>query len=172
MKFKEREWSARINKEKKYPFWYRKDESGKLKTQQVIDHLGKYLLKNDIQDYIVTTGVGNHQMMAAQFIKWRYPNRYISSGSLGVMGVGLPYAIGCQIANPNSLVIDIDEDGSFNHTLAELKTVQNYNLPIKIAIMNDTNLGMVRAWENLFYDKNYTATDLNQNPSYVSLQFF
>ena len=85
------------------------------------------------------------------------------------MGVGLPYAIGCQIATPNKLVIDIDGDGSFNHTLAELKTVQNYNLPIKIAIMNDTNFSMVRAWEQLFFNENYTATDLKKNPNYVSL---
>ena len=108
-------------------------------------------------------------MMSAQFIKWRHPKSFISSGSLGVMGVGLPYAIGCQIANPDKLVIDIDGDGSFNHTLAELKTVQNYNLPIKIAIFNDTNFSMVRAWEKLFFNEQYTATDLNKNPNYVDL---
>ena len=84
-------------------------------------------------------------------------------------GVGLPFAIGSQIANPDKMVIDIDGDGSFNHTLAELKTIQNYNLPIKIAIMNDTNLGMVRAWENLFFKEKYTATDLVRNPSYTNL---
>ena len=123
----------------------------------------------DRDNYIVTTGVGNHQMMSSQFIKWRHPKSFISSGSLGVMGVGLPYAIGCQIAHPDKLVIDIDGDGSFNHTLSELKTVQNYDLPIKIAIMNDTNFSMVRAWEELFFDKQYTATDLNKNPNYANL---
>jgi len=77
--------------------------------------------------------------------------------------------LGCQIANPDKLVIDIDGDGSFNHTLAELKTVENYKLPIKIAIMNDTNLSMVRAWEELFFNKQYTATDLYKNPNYAEL---
>ena len=164
------DWKNKIKEWKKnYPFIYQKAENKQLKTQQVIDQIGKYLLNNQIDDYIISTGVGNHQMMAAQYIKWRQPNRYISSGSLGVMGVGLPFAIGSQIANPDKLVIDIDGDGSFNHTLAELKTVQNYNLPIKIAVMNDTNLGMVRAWENLFFKEKYTATDLIKNPSYTSL---
>ncbi len=148
-------------------FDYNKKENSLL-TQQVIEEIGNYLLKNK-KEYFVSTGVGNHQMMAAQFIKWTRPRSYLSSGSLGVMGVGLPYAIGCQIANPNSLVIDIDGDGSFNHTLSELKTVQNYNLPIKIAIMNDTNLGMVRAWEELFFEENYTATDLIKNPDYCGI---
>ena len=163
-------WKNKIKEWKKdYPFIYRKAENKQLKTQQVIDHIGKYLLNNRIDDYIITTGVGNHQMMSAQYIKWKQPNKYISSGSLGVMGVGLPFAIGSQIANPDKMVIDIDGDGSFNHTLAELKTIQNYNLPIKIAVMNDTNFGMVRAWENLFFKEKYAATDLIKNPSYTNL---
>ena len=85
------------------------------------------------------------------------------------MGVGLPYAIGCQIGNPDKLVIDIDGDGSFNHSLHELKTVKDYNLPIKIAVMNDAKLSMVQAWEQLFYQERYTATDLGKNPNYVAL---
>jgi len=141
----------------------------KLKTQQVIECINETLNDLSIKDYIVTTGVGNHQMMACQFIKWRRPNSLVTSGSLGVMGVGLPFAIGSQLANPNMLVIDIDGDGSFNHTLSELKTVMNYNLPIKIAIMNDTCLSMVNTWEKLFYDERYTATDLKKNPNYVKL---
>jgi len=160
-------WLKKINKWKiDNPFKFNLDES-KMNTQEVINEFNNQLINRD--NYIVTTGVGNHQMMAAQFIKWRYPKSFISSGSLGVMGVGLPYAIGCQIANPDKLIIDIDGDGSFNHTLSELKTVQNYNLPIKIAIMNDSNLSMVRAWEELFFDENYIATDLNKNPDYTSL---
>ena len=124
-------WKNKItNWKKQYPFIYQKAEQNKLKTQQVIDRIGNYLLTNDINDYIVTTGVGNHQMMTAQYFKWRQPNKYISSGSLGVMGVGLPYANGCQIANPNQMVIDIDGDGSFNHTLA-VKTMQNYNFELR-----------------------------------------
>ena len=84
-------------------------------------------------------------------------------------GVGLPYAIGAQIAKPNSLVIDIDGDGSFNHSLHELKTITDYNLPVKICIMNDGSLSMVKAWEKLFYHERYTATDLKINPNYSKL---
>lgn len=160
-------WFEKINKWKNdNPFRYSKDKNN-MSTQEVISGINDFLLNKT--NYIVTTGVGNHQMMSAQFIKWRHPRSFISSGSLGVMGVGLPYAIGCQIAHPDKLVIDIDGDGSFNHTLAELKTVQNYNLPIKIAIMNDTNFSMVRAWEELFFEKQYTATHLNKNPEYDKL---
>lgn len=160
-------WLKKIKEWKeKHPFKYNKDKNH-MSTQEVIDEINNYL--HNINNYIVTTGVGNHQMMSSQFIKWRHPKSFISSGSLGVMGVGLPYAIGAQIANPNKMVIDIDGDGSFNHTLSELKTVQNYNLPIKIAIMNDTNFSMVRAWEELFFNKQYTATDLNRNPDYAEL---
>jgi len=153
--------------ENKHPFDFNKG-GDKLTTPEVLNGINQFLL-NYSKKYMITTGVGNHQMMAAQFIKWRYPKTFISSGSLGVMGTGLPYAIGCQIGNPDSLVIDIDGDGSFNQTLSELKTIQNYNLPIKIAIMNDSNLSMVRAWEELFFNKRYTATDLNINPNYVEL---
>jgi acetolactate synthase-1/2/3 large subunit len=162
-----KKWTNKINNlKKKHPFEYNRDPND-MNTQEVIDEINNHLLKMD--NYIISTGVGNHQMMASQFIKWRYPKSFISSGSLGVMGVGLPYAIGAQIANPNKLIIDIDGDGSFNHTLSELKTVQNYDLPIKIAIMNDNNFSMVRAWEELFFNKQYTATGLNRNPNYAEL---
>ena len=143
-----------------------------LNTQMVVDKLGKWLNNSDKHNknnFYVSTGVGNHQMMAAQFIKWNSPNQFLSSGSLGVMGVGLPYAIGALIANPEHLVLDIDGDGSFNHTLSELKTIQNYKLPIKIAIMNDGELSMVRAWEHLFFGSRYVATNLGENPDYVKL---
>ena len=166
---KREKWNNQISDWKnKYPFQYTEPNEG-IKTQQVIEEINNCLLRNNFEDYFVTTGVGNHQMMAAQFIKWKYPKSYVSSGSLGTMGVGLPYAIGCQIANPNNLVIDIDGDGSFNHSLHELKTVNDYNLPIKIAILNDATLSMVKAWEKLFYNERYTATDLGKNPDYVAL---
>ncbi len=168
--FKDRkEWIDKISLWKnKYEFNYNEHDK-KLKTQQVIDQINTYLLKNKCNNYFISTGVGNHQMMASQFIKWKYPKSFLTSGSLGTMGVGLPYAIGCQIGNPNSLVIDIDGDGSFNHSIHELKSVNDYNLPIKIAIMNDSKLSMVQAWEKLFYGERYTATDLGKNPNYVEL---
>jgi acetolactate synthase-1/2/3 large subunit len=166
------DWLNKIKEWKiKHPFNTNNPRNNTINTQMVVQKLGEWLNtpeKND-KPYFISTGVGNHQMMAAQFIKWNNPNTFVTSGSLGVMGVGLPYAIGAQIANPHHLVVDIDGDGSFNQTLAELKTVKNYNLPIKIAIMNDGELSMVKAWENLFFDSRYVATNLMENPDYGKL---
>jgi acetolactate synthase-1/2/3 large subunit len=150
----------------KYPITYNIPPNHKLNTQMVIEQIGKSMNQKNT---IITSGVGNHQMMAAQFIRWRIPNQFITSGSLGVMGTGLPYAIGVQIANPTKTVIDIDGDGSFNHTLADLQTVYKHKLPIKIFIMNDGHMSMVRAWEKLFYNENYVATDCSSNPNYNKL---
>ena len=168
MKHDERlDWFSQINQWKtEYPLQYKMPKNNTLNTQCVIDNIGKNILD---KDYIVTTGVGNHQMMTAQFMKWKKPKRLLTSGSLGVMGAGLPYAIGAQTAFPNKLVIDIDGDGSLAHTINELQTVARYKLPIKIAVMNDGQQSMVRAWENLFYDKRYTVTDLPHNPDYKVL---
>lgn len=162
------DWIKTINRWKiQFPFKYNKTNN--IKTQQVITELNSYLLENNIKNYYISTGVGNHQMMASQFIKWRYPRSFLTSGSLGTMGVGLPYAIGAQIAKPDSLVIDIDGDGSFNHSIHELKSVRDNNLPLKIFIMNDGTLSMVKAWEKLFYNERFTATDLKINPNYSKL---
>lgn len=172
IKFVERnDWLGQIKEWKnKYPFHIDKLENNKIKTQHVISEINSQVInKNLANKTIYTSGVGNHQMMAAQFIKWKHPKTFLSSGSLGVMGVGLPYAIGAQIANPNHIIIDIDGDGSFNHTLSELKTLVEYNLPIKIAIMNDNHLSMVKTWEELFYDSRYTATTSEKNPEYDKL---
>ena len=97
------------------------------------------------------------------------PKKIIASGSLGVMGCGIGYAIGAQIANPDKRVVLIDGDGSFNMTLSDLQTIKRYNLPVKIMIMNDSSLSMVRAWEKLFFDERYTATDNPNNPYYTEL---
>lgn len=149
----------------KYPFMYELFPKT-INTQEVIDTMNAYL--SDYK-YIITTGVGNHQMMAAQFITWKNPRTFITSGSLGVMGTGVPYAIGCQIACPDHIVVNIDGDGSFHHTLAELKTIADYQLPIKIAIMNDGHMSMVKTWESLFYGGRHSATSLGKNPDYIKL---
>jgi len=163
------EWIAQTSEwKRRFPFMWDAAPDSHIKPQDVISEINTQL--TDIKrNKLITTGVGNHQMFAAQFIKWDRPQTMITSGSLGVMGVGLPYAIGCQIANPRDLVIDIDGDGSFHHTLAELKTINDHNLPIKIAIMNDGHMSMVRAWEKLFFNERYTATGLSNNPNYVAL---
>lgn len=163
------EWHDQILAWKRqHPFRTNRPTDNSLNSQVVIDKLGSWL-NRQTKPFFVSTGVGNHQMMSAQFIKWNQPNQFLTSGSLGVMGTGLPYAVGAQIANPGHLVLDIDGDGSFNHTLAELKTIANYKLPVKIAIMNDGELAMVKAWEHLFFESRYVATNLGENPDYVAL---
>ena len=120
----------RIKKLKnKHPFKYEKLPD-KIKTQQVIEEISNQTsYRNDVY---ITTGVGNHQMMSAQFYNWTRPKQLLTSGSLGTMGVGVPFAIGAQIALPEQKLICIDGDGSFNMTLHELGTVAEYNIPVKI----------------------------------------
>ena len=169
IRYKNREpWMEQIyNWQTKYPFQFHEPDNNKLNTQMVIKKIGEYLPENE--DWKITTGVGNHQMWAAQFIDYYKPESLITSGSLGVMGAGIGYAIGTQLANPLSKVILIDGDGSFNMTLPELHTIMKYNLPIKIALMNDNNMSMVRTWEKLFFEERYVATDLSHNPDYIKL---
>jgi len=166
---KREEWFRYINNLKdKYPFIMKKSELGdfSLHMEEVIHEIYKRTLNKNV---MFTTGVGNHQMQAYQFIKSQYPNKIISSGSLGVMGAGLPYSIGAQIANPEKLIINIDGDSSFNMTLSDLKTIVEHNLPVKIAIMNNNAQMMVTIWEKLFFDERYTATINKNNPNYSEL---
>ena len=163
---KRTEWIKRINMlKRKYPFKY-KTHNKKLHMEDVINELYSQTLKKNV---IFTTGVGNHQMQAYQFIKSQYPKKIISSGSLGVMGTALPYAIGAKIANPNKLIVCLDGDSSFNMTLSDMKTIKENNLPIKIAIMNNNAQMMVNIWEKLFFEERYTATINTLNPDYHSL---
>jgi acetolactate synthase-1/2/3 large subunit len=119
---------------------------------------------------IVTAGVGQHQMFTAQFFKFDRPRSWINSGGLGTMGVGLPFAIGAALARPGELVIDFDGDGSFQMTLQELATVKKYNLPVKIVILNNGFLGMVRQWQDLFHARRYSEVYLaDSNPDFARL---
>ncbi|MER3451598.1 MAG: acetolactate synthase, large subunit, biosynthetic type [Armatimonadota bacterium] len=119
---------------------------------------------------IVTTGVGQHQMFAAQFFRVSRPRSFITSGGLGTMGVGLPFAIGAQVARPGELVIDFDGDGSFQMTLQELATVVKYKLPVKVVVLNNGFLGMVRQWQDLFHAKRYSEVYLaDSNPDFARL---
>ena len=161
-------WCKYIDKLKHiHPFKYNKAPDNKIKTQSVIIELNNQIIKRN--DVIISMGVGNHMMMACQFIDWKNPKQVIASGSLGVMGCSNGYSIGAQLANKDCIVVSVDGDGSFNMTANELKTMVEYNIPIKIAVMNDSSLQMVRVWEELFFDKRYTATANNNNPDYVKL---
>jgi acetolactate synthase I/II/III large subunit len=108
---------------------------------------------------IVTTGVGQHQMWAAQYLGFTRPRSFLTSGSMGTMGFGLPAAIGAQIANPGRLVIDVDGDGSIRMNLGELETLTTYDIPVKVLLLNNFGDGMVRQWQDLFFENRYSGTD-------------
>jgi len=162
VEYKERaDWFRKIAQwKKKFPFKYDKN-SGSIKPQYVIEEI----YKQTKGDAIITTGVGQNQMWSAQFYKFSRPRQFLSSGGLGTMGYGLPAAIGAQVAQPNETVVDIDGDHSFNMTMTELATAVQYKLPIKVCILNNGYMGMVRQWQELFYGKRYSCSYL-QNPNY------
>jgi len=118
---------------------------------------------------IITTEVGQNQMWAAQFTRFHRPRSFITSGGLGTMGYGFPAAIGAQVAFPDTLVIDIAGDGSIQMNIQEMATAVSYNIPVKIVILNNGYLGMVRQWQELFYAKNYCSTCMHLNPDFVKL---
>jgi len=138
---------------KDHPMSYKQSKT-EIKPQFVIEKLRE--LSND--DAIVTTEVGQHQMWTAQFFDFTQPRTFLSSGGLGTMGYGLPAALGAQVAFPERQVIDISGDGSFQMNSQELATLVQYRLPVKIAILNNNFLGMVRQWQQLFFDKRYSQT--------------
>ncbi|EJS44223.1 ilv2p [Saccharomyces arboricola H-6] len=163
------EWFGQINKWKKdYPYAYMKETPGsKIKPQTVISKLSKVASETG-RHVIVTTGVGQHQMWAAQHWTWKTPRTFITSGGLGTMGYGLPAAIGAQVAKPDSLVIDIDGDASFNMTLTELSSAVQAGAPVKILVLNNEEQGMVTQWQSLFYEHRYSHTH-QLNPDFIKL---
>ncbi len=150
--------------EQEYPLTYQRSE-GVVKPQEVVETL--YELTQG-KAYICTE-VGQHQMWAAQFYRHIYPRHFISSGGLGTMGFGFPAAIGVQVAHPEALVIDIAGDGSFQMNIQELATVVQYGLPVKVVILNNGFLGMVRQWQQLFFDRVYSETDISVQPDFVKV---
>jgi acetolactate synthase I/II/III large subunit len=158
------EWFAQIAAwKKKYPFRYDR-KAVTIKPQYVIEEICRHTKG----DAIITTGVGQHQMWTCQFYKFTKARHFISSGGLGTMGFGLPAAIGAQIAKPDARVIDIDGDHSFNMTMTELATAVQHELPIKVCIMGNGYMGMVRQWQELFYGRRYSCSSL-KNPDYATV---
>ena len=137
-----------------------------IKPQYAVQRL--YELTKEKDTYI-TTEVGQHQMWAAQHYKFDKPNRWMTSGGLGTMGYGLPAAVGVQVAHPDKLVIDIAGEASVLMTMQEMSTAVQYNLPIKIFILNNEYMGMVRQWQELLHDKNYSASYTAALPAFVKL---
>ncbi len=142
------------------------NSSETIKPQYAIQRLYE-LTKN--KDTYVTTEVGQHQMWAAQHYKFNKPNRWMTSGGLGTMGYGLPAAVGVQVAHPNKLVIDIAGEASVLMTMQEMSTAVQYSLPIKIFILNNEYMGMVRQWQELLHDKNYSESYTAALPDFVKL---
>ena len=158
------DWLVQIEKWKQErPMSY--DMSGGLKPQYVVEKI--YELTRG--EALITTEVGQNQMWAVQFYSFSRPRTLFTSGGLGTMGYGLPAAIGVQIARPESLVFDIAGDGSIQMNIQELATAVQYRLPVKVAILNNGYLGMVRQWQELFYGKRYACSDMSAQPDFVKL---
>jgi acetolactate synthase-1/2/3 large subunit len=162
-----KEWFATIQGwQRDFPLTYDQREDGPILQQYVIDELSKHIGP----DGIVVSGVGQHQMWAAQFWQFEEPHRWINSGGLGTMGYAVPASVGAKAGKPDSTVIAIDGDGCFQMTFQELITAAVEKIPVKIAVMNNANLGMVRQWQKLFYDDRFSATELSASiPNIVML---
>ena len=166
IRFNERkEWFDKIKSWKeKNPLSY-KCEGSVIKPQYVIEQICDVGRDN----IIITTEVGQNQMWAAQYFTFTKPRTFLSSGGLGTMGYGFPAAIGAQLGCPDKIVVDIAGDGSIQMNIQELSTAARLNIPVKVAILNNGYLGMVRQWQELFYDKRYSNVTLNGNPDFVKL---
>jgi acetolactate synthase-1/2/3 large subunit len=150
-------WEYVNGLKERYPLGYTDEDDGKLAPQYVIERIGAI----SGPEAIFASGVGQHQMWSAQFIKYERPNSWLNSGGAGTMGYSVPAAMGAKVAQPDRVVWAIDGDGCFQMTNQELATCTINNIPIKVAIINNSSLGMVRQWQTLFYDKRYSNTDLH-----------
>ena len=154
-----REWQA------EYPMVIPESKDGVLHPQYVLSELNKIAK----EDAVIVTDVGQHQMWAAQFLTHKKPHTIVTSGGAGTMGYGLPAAIGAQVGAPHKQVILVVGDGGFQMTFEELMMVRQYNLPIKIVIINNGYLGMVRQWQQIFNNRRYSYVDLETSPDFLKL---
>lgn len=164
------EWFAQIKDWKeRFPLssFERGTPDGLIKPQELIEKLSE-MTSHMKEKTIIATGVGQHQMWTAQHFRWRHPRTMITSGGLGTMGFGLPASIGAKVAQPDALVIDIDGDASFNMTLTELSTANQFQIGVKVIVLNNEEQGMVTQWQSLFYEDRFAHTH-QQNPDFVKL---
>ena len=159
-----RAWSNQLRQWKaEMPLSYCRNQN--IKPQYVIEKLHQLTQGRAI----IATEVGQHQMWAAQFYRFDEPNAFLTSGGLGAMGFGLPAAIGAQVACPDRIVVDVAGDGSIQMNIQELGTIVHYGLPVKVVILNNLYLGMIRQWQELFYGRRYSQSDMTQAPDFVKL---
>lgn len=149
---------------KKYPLEF-EDSNEEIKPQKFLQRLYE-ITKGKA---IISTDVGQHQMWTAQYYLFDEPNRWLTSGGLGTMGFGFPAAIGASLGKPNNLVISISGDGSFQMCIQELATVRQYNIPLKIVLLNNNFLGMVRQWQELFYQERFAESEYQFNPNFLKI---
>ncbi len=161
-------WSFLDGLRDEFPLGYSQPTDGHMSPQYVISRIGELTGPEGIY----AAGVGQHQMWAAQFIKYERPNAWLNSGGAGTMGYSVPAAMGAKVAEPDRVVWAIDGDGCFQMTNQELATCAINNIPIKVAVINNSSLGMVRQWQSLFYDGRYSHTDLNTGHGTVRIPDF
>ncbi|WP_415749760.1 acetolactate synthase large subunit [Bacillus velezensis] len=160
------EWEQQLSEWKEeYPLWYTDNREEGLKPQKLIEYIHQFTNG----EAIVATDVGQHQMWAAQFYPFRKADKWVTSGGLGTMGFGLPAAIGAQLADRNATVVAILGDGGFQMTLQELDVIRQLNLPVKVVILNNECLGMVRQWQEIFYEERYSESKFSAQPDFVKL---
>jgi acetolactate synthase-1/2/3 large subunit len=161
-------WSFIDGLLERYPLGFSEPSDGKLSPQKVIQRIGEL----SGPEAIFAAGVGQHQMWSAQFIQYERPNSWLNSGGAGTMGYAVPAAMGAKVAQPDRLVWAIDGDGCFQMTNQELATCALNDIPIKVAVINNSSLGMVRQWQTLFYNQRYSNTDLNTGTDTVMIPDF
>jgi acetolactate synthase I/II/III large subunit len=159
-------WWDRIRGwQEKHPLRYDDSEDSEIKPQRMVEAMWEATDGNAI----ITSDVGQHQMWAAQYYHFPKPRRWINSGGLGTMGFGLPSALGAQVACPDDSVVCLAGDGSLIMTCQELATCVTENIPVKVFLMNNGYLGMVRQWQELFWDRRYSSVDMGASPDWVKL---
>ncbi|HZL07550.1 MAG TPA: thiamine pyrophosphate-dependent enzyme, partial [Coriobacteriia bacterium] len=158
-------WSRIQDWQRQHPLRYEDSADAEVKPQRMI----QALYEATGGDCILTSDVGQHQMWAAQYFPFARPNRWINSGGLGTMGFGLPSAMGAKVGCPDQLVCTIAGDGSVQMNMQELATCVEHDIPIKVFIMNNGYLGMVRQWQELFWDGRYSHVDMGSSPDFVKL---
>ncbi|MGX9290966.1 acetolactate synthase large subunit [Bacillus sp. A015] len=160
------EWKSQLDEWKEeYPLWYVENEEEGFKPQKLIEYIHQFTKG----EAIVATDVGQHQMWAAQFYPFENADKWVTSGGLGTMGFGLPAAIGAQLADQEATVVAILGDGGFQMTLQELAVIRELNLPVKVIVLNNHSLGMVRQWQEIFYEERYSYSKFSEQPDFVKL---